>query len=102
MKTISTGRMISRQDSDARDGSVVWMPAKSIWVGTMTVVAIVFGPLTFNWSAFALFVVMTAVTICAGHSVGMHRLLIHRSFKVHIWIEHALDRAARAGGCFAI
>jgi len=82
--------MISRQDSDARDGRVVWMPAKSIWVGTMTVVAIVFGPLTFSWSALALFVVTTSVTICAGHSVGMHRLLIHRSFKVHIWIEHAL------------
>jgi len=90
MKTISTGRMISRQDSDAQDGTVVWMPAKSIWVGAMTIIAIVFGPLTFSWSAFVLFVVTTAVTICAGHSVGMHRLLIHRSFKVHIWIEHAL------------
>lgn len=90
MKTISTGRMISRHDSDARDGTVVWMPAKSIWVGAMTIVALVFGPLTFSWDAFALFVVTTAVTICAGHSVGMHRLLIHRSFKVHIWIEHAL------------
>lgn len=90
MKTISTGRMISRPDSDAQDGTVVWMPAKSIWVGAMTIVAIVFGPLTFSWSAFALFVMTTVVTICAGHSVGMHRLLIHRSFKVHIWIEHAL------------
>lgn len=90
MKTISTGRMISRQESDARDGVVVWMPAKSIWVGAMTIIAIVFGPLTFSWSAVALFVLTTAVTICAGHSVGMHRLLIHRSFKVHIWIEHAL------------
>lgn len=90
MKTISTGRMISQPDSDAEDGEVVWMPAKSIWVGAMTVIAVVLGPLTFSWSAFALFVVTTAVTICAGHSVGMHRLLIHRSFKVHIWIEHAL------------
>lgn len=90
MKTISTGRMISQPDSDAEDGDVVWMPAKSIWVGSMTIAALVLGPITFSWSAFALFVVITAVTICAGHSVGMHRLLIHRSFKVHIWIEHAL------------
>lgn len=82
--------MISRQDSDAEDGKVVWVPTKSIWVGAMTITAIVFGPVTFSWSAFALFVVTTAVTICAGHSVGMHRLLIHRSFKVHTWIEHAL------------
>lgn len=90
MKTISTGRMISQQDSDAEDGKVVWVPAKSIWVGAMTIVAIVLGPMTFSWSAFALFVATTAATICAGHSVGMHRLLIHRSFKVHIWVEHAL------------
>ncbi|MER9848035.1 acyl-CoA desaturase [Mesorhizobium sp. M0106] len=90
MKTISTGRMISQQDSDAEDGKVVWVPAKSIWVGAMTIAAIVLGPMTFSWSAFALFVATTAATICAGHSVGMHRLLIHRSFKVHIWIEHAL------------
>ncbi|MER8546016.1 acyl-CoA desaturase [Mesorhizobium sp. M1088] len=90
MKTISTGRMISQQDSDAEDGKVVWVPAKSIWVGAMTIAAIVLGPMTFSWSAFALFVATTAATICAGHSVGMHRLLIHRSFKVHIWVEHAL------------
>ena len=90
MKTISTGRMISQPMSDAEDGEVVWMPAKSIWIGAMTLIALVFGPLTFSWSAFALFVATTAVTICAGHSVGMHRLLIHRSFKVHIFIEHAL------------
>ncbi|MER8779837.1 acyl-CoA desaturase [Mesorhizobium sp. M1006] len=90
MKTISTGRMISQQDSDAEDGKVVWVPAKSIWVGAMTIAAIVLGPMTFSWSAFALFVATTAATICAGHSVGMHRLLVHRSFKVHIWVEHAL------------
>lgn len=90
MKTISTGRMISQQDSDAEDGKVVWVPAKSIWVGAMTIAAIVLGPMTFSWSAFALIVATTAATICAGHSVGMHRLLIHRSFKVHIWVEHAL------------
>ncbi|TPM30651.1 acyl-CoA desaturase [Mesorhizobium sp. B2-3-3] len=90
MKTISTGRMISQPLSDAEDGDVVWIPAKSIWVGAMMLIALVFGPLAFSWSAFAVFVATTAVTICAGHSVGMHRLLIHRSFKVHIFIEHAL------------
>jgi len=31
-----------------------------------------------DWFVFAL---LTGVTILAGHSVGMHRLLIHRSFK---------------------
>ena len=90
MTTISTGRMISLPDSDAVDGKVVWVASKSIWVGTLSVLAVLFGPLTFSWDALALFVVTTAVTICAGHSVGMHRLLIHRSFKTPLFIERIL------------
>lgn len=43
-----------------------------------------------SWSAFAIFLVLSAITLCAGHSVGMHRLLIHRSFKTPIWVEHIL------------
>lgn len=82
--------MISLPESDARDGRVVWVPSKSIWTGGLTLVALVFAPLTFSWGAFALFLATTAITICAGHSVGMHRLLIHRSFKVPIVIEHGL------------
>lgn len=90
MKTFSTGRMISRAQSDAAQGRVVWVPTKSIWVGSLTLIALVFAPLTFTWGALALFVVTTAITICAGHSVGMHRLLIHRSFRTGIHIEHVL------------
>lgn len=90
MRTLSTGRMISRTESDAIDGKVVWVWTKSLWVGTLTLIALIFAPLTFTWGALALFVVTTAITICAGHSVGMHRLLIHRSFRTHIYIEHLL------------
>jgi stearoyl-CoA desaturase (delta-9 desaturase) len=82
--------MISLPDSDPVDGKVVWVPGKSLWVSAMTLVALVGGPLTFSLDALAVFVVLTAVTICLGHSVGMHRLLIHRSFRVHIWLEHSL------------
>lgn len=89
-RTLSTGRMISGPDSDAVAGRVVWAPAKSLWTGGLTLIALVFAPLTFSWDALALFVVTTAVTICAGHSVGMHRLLIHRSFRTSIHIEHVL------------
>lgn len=37
-----------------------------------------------------LFLGLTALTICAGHSVGMHRLLIHRSFKTPKALEYLL------------
>ena len=39
---------------------------------------------------FAAFLFLTVVTICAGHSVGMHRLLIHRSFKAARPLEYLL------------
>lgn len=56
----------------------------------MTAAALVAGPLTFTWGAFALFAVTTTITLCAGHSVGMHRRLIHGSFKCPPWLEHLL------------
>ncbi|MBB4238812.1 acyl-CoA desaturase [Rhizobium esperanzae] len=89
MSSISTGRMID-DSSDSLKGQVVWVPAKSIWITAMTVIAVIGGPLTFSWSAFAVFIVLTAITICLGHSVGMHRLLIHRSFNTSLWIERLL------------
>lgn len=89
MTSISTGRMID-DNSDPVRGRVLWMPAKSLWISAMTLTALIAGPLTFTWDALGVFVALTAVTICMGHSVGMHRLLIHRSFRTHIWIEHFL------------
>jgi sn-1 stearoyl-lipid 9-desaturase len=56
----------------------------------MSLAALIGAPLTFTWDAFALFLVTTAITICAGHSVGMHRLLIHRSFRSPKWLERFL------------
>jgi fatty-acid desaturase len=90
MATISTDRMISNPDGDAIEGRVIWQPAKSIWTLALTAIAIIGAPLTFQWDAVALFIITTAITICAGHSVGMHRLLIHRSFHTPKWLERLL------------
>jgi sn-1 stearoyl-lipid 9-desaturase len=89
MNSISTDRMLDR-NSDASLGRVVWKPTKSLWTLGLLAAAIIGGPLTFTWDAFALFLVTTAITICAGHSVGMHRLLIHKSFSTPKWVEHLL------------
>lgn len=90
MQMISTDRMISVPGGDAISGQVRWVPAKSIWTLAMLVVAVIAGPVTFSWQAFALLIATTAITICAGHSVGMHRLLIHRSFTAPKWLERIL------------
>ena len=80
----------SRPESDSTDGRVVWVPTKSLWTAALTLIALIAGPLTFTLDALALFVVTSGVTICAGHSVGMHRLLIHRAFEAPLWLERLL------------
>ncbi|WP_347337354.1 acyl-CoA desaturase [Bradyrhizobium tropiciagri] len=80
-------RIFADERTDPLDGRVQWAPAKSLWLGSMTSVAIIFGPLLFSWSAFALFIVTSAITLCFGHSVGMHRRLIHASFDCPLWLE---------------
>jgi fatty-acid desaturase len=90
MAGVSTHRMISNALSDPVAGRVVWTPARSIWVGGLSLAALVFGPMTFSLEALVLFLATTAITICAGHSVGMHRLLVHRSFSTPRWLEYLL------------
>jgi stearoyl-CoA desaturase (delta-9 desaturase) len=85
--TFRSPRMRDAEDTDAIDGSVSWKPGKSLWISVMTVAALVGGPLAFTWGALALFIVTTAITVCLGHSLGMHRRLIHRSYDCPLWLE---------------
>lgn len=70
------------------EGKVIWASGKSLWVSGMYAVAIIGGYLTFSWSAFAVFLVTSAVTLCCGHSLGMHRRLIHGSYECPLWLEY--------------
>lgn len=81
-------RMFEDDDTDALTGEVRWSPVKSLWISAMTLAALIGGPLFFTWGAFALFVATTAVTVCLGHSLGMHRRLVHRSYDCPLWVEH--------------
>ncbi|MFQ6310127.1 acyl-CoA desaturase [Lysobacter capsici] len=72
------------------DGRVAWEPVRSLWFSTMAVAAVVGGLATFSWAAFALFVVSTATVLLLGHSLGMHRKLIHDSFVCPKWMEYLL------------
>lgn len=90
MQLVPGSERIVGDGADPVAGRVRWAPAKSLWIGGMTLTTLIAGPLTFTWEAFALFLATTAVTLCAGHSVGMHRRLIHGSFKCPLWLEHVL------------
>ncbi len=71
-------------------GRVEWKASKSLWNSAFMLGAWVLGPLTFTGSAFVVFVALTSFTLCLGHSVGAHRLLIHRSFRAPRWLEYSL------------
>lgn len=85
---IGSERIIADAEADAVNGVVRWHPVKSLWIGGMSVAALIFGPVTWTPGAFALFLCTTAITLCAGHSVGMHRRLIHGSFDCPKWLEY--------------
>ena len=87
---LSTERMIADTSTSATAGTVAWAPGRSIWTGTMTLAALVLAPAFVTPGAVLLFLVTSAVTLCAGHSIGLHRLLIHRSFRTTRGLEHGL------------
>src|SRR5207237_10440301 len=63
------------------EGTVVWDAPRSLWNGAMLLGAIVLGPLTFSWSALAVFLITARITLCSRHSVGFPRRLLRRSFE---------------------
>ena len=90
MRLHSTERVRPNCQTDAMEGTIRWDAEKSIWFFLMFaggVLAIIWKP---SWSGFLVFLSITAITICAGHSVGMHRLLIHKAFKTPKWLEYIL------------
>jgi len=85
---VSTERFIVSSQTSATKGTVVWSVPKTIWLvghGLLGLSGVILFP---QVDALILFFVLTAATVCIGHSIGMHRLLIHRSFKTHRLTEY--------------
>jgi fatty-acid desaturase len=78
------------ETSDPVNGSVEWDAPRSIWNIVIFTVAIIAGPMTFSWDAFLVFFVLLELTMLAGHSIGFHRRLIHRTFECPKWLERIL------------
>ncbi len=87
---IDTPRFALEGDSNAADGHIVWSPLKTLWVLTAyigTAIAVIWY-LTFE--NLIVFLVSTAGVLCFGHSLGMHRRLIHNSFDCPKWLEYVM------------
>ncbi|MDJ0909484.1 MAG: acyl-CoA desaturase [Woeseiaceae bacterium] len=79
---------IDEDQADAWHGEVYADPAKLLWIGSMLVFGTVGSALTASPGAILLFVVSTGLTLCLGHSLGMHRLFIHRAWQAPKWLEY--------------
>jgi len=88
---VATGRMSPRDRwTNPVAGRVRWSPAKSLWYSTHLLVALGSLPFVRDWEIVLLGGALTIVTLCCGHTVGLHRLLIHRSFATPEWLKRFL------------
>ena len=85
---LNTERVKANAFTDAYIGKVVWSPVKSVWFLANLFVAVLLAPVVATLSSVGIFIVLTAITLCFGHSLGMHRLLIHRSYECPKWMEY--------------
>lgn len=76
---------LSHQPGDVR---LSW--PKVIWNGGIISGAVVLPVLFFDPVIATFSAVATAGLLCFGHSVGMHRGVIHGAFKMGVWTERAL------------
>ncbi len=76
--------------ANAISGHVEYDIPKLLWNFGMIISAIIFAPFTFSFSAFFLFLILTYFSLLIGHSAGMHRMMIHRSFECHPLVEKIL------------
>jgi fatty-acid desaturase len=90
MPCLPTDRMHVDEETSATMGIVRWAPARSIWLGSMTLLGIGLAPFFVTPGAVLLYFVTSGVTLCFGHSIGLHRLLIHRNFATSRPMEYLM------------
>ena len=81
---------IDATQANPNKGEVVFRWDKALWNLGMLLAAIILIPFHTNSSAIALFFVLTYFSLLIGHSAGMHRMMIHKSFKAKSWVEKFL------------
>jgi stearoyl-CoA desaturase (delta-9 desaturase) len=81
---------IDGRDASAVDGRPVLDLKKAAWNWSMIAGALVLGPLTFTWDALVMTCVLTYFSLLIGHSAGMHRMMIHKSYRCPKWLERLL------------
>lgn len=74
--------------ANAHIGTVSTDASKILWVGSLMLCGTIGSALTASTGAVAVFFVSSVVTLCLGHSIGMHRRFIHRAYSCPRWMEY--------------
>ncbi|MEM7459573.1 MAG: acyl-CoA desaturase [Pseudomonadota bacterium] len=92
-ETYENARVLEDSLTNAAQGTVKWSHGKSVFFSLMAFGWLIGGSLFFSWAAVAVFFILSGLTLCLGHSLGMHRKLIHQSFdcpdmyeKIGVWL----------------
>ena len=72
--------------TNTAEGRLSWAPAKSIWFTCHLIFWAVVGSIYFSWGAVLSYLGLSILILCGGHSLGMHRKLIHDSFDCPLWL----------------
>jgi sn-1 stearoyl-lipid 9-desaturase len=68
----------------------MWAPLKSLWINACLICFVVGAAFATSPSAIIVFVVFTYLSLLLGHSVGVHRKLIHRTYECPKALERFL------------
>lgn len=77
----------SGNDGVTTHGEVRLDARKAAWLGVMIITGTIGSALTFSWPAFFLFLFSSGFILLFGHSLGMHRLFIHKAYRAPRWLE---------------
>ena len=80
---------VDGRNADCCAGKVVLDWPKALWNSAMLCGAIA-ALFVASVPAILVFLVLTYSTLLVGHSVGMHRMMIHRAFKAKPWLRRLL------------
>jgi len=65
----------------ADTGAAQFSWVKATWFLSMLILWLTLGSLYVSWAAISIFFLTSIITLCGGHSLGMHRLFIHQSYE---------------------
>jgi fatty-acid desaturase len=69
------------------EGVVSWRAGKSLWYFAALLATVGLAPLNVSVGAVLVCFALTVTTLCLGHTLGMHRRLIHHSYDCPRWLE---------------